>query len=144
MFKKIVVGYDGSPRARLAVAEAAGLAESLGSRLHLVTVAKSDDVNTIGASTDQLHMTEREVARERLALEVREIAQPVPRDRLSYSTGVGSVADVLVSEAERVEADVIVVGNRNVRGKMRSHIAGNVLKRAECAVLVVNTDEADN
>jgi nucleotide-binding universal stress UspA family protein len=53
----------------------------------------------------------------------------------------GDPAKCLVGEAERLEADVIVVGNRRVHGPGRvlGAVALEVVRRAPCAVHIVKT-----
>ena len=50
-------------------------------------------------------------------------------------------ADALLAEAERVEAEVIVVGNRRMQGVSRllGSVANEVAHNAPCDVLIVKT-----
>lgn len=138
MYKTIVVGYDGSDRALRAVEQAADLATAVGSVLHIVTaVNKSDKIHEIGASSDKQFLSEAEIALDQLAnvatkfghLDVRTFAVP------------GAPAQVLVNEAERVNADLILVGNRHVQGLSRilGSVAEDVAHKAPCAVLIAKT-----
>jgi nucleotide-binding universal stress UspA family protein len=139
MYKMIVVGFDGQDRSATAVRRATGLATSLEAKLHIVTaVAEKAGIHKVGASTDEVYLTGQELAKENLLRLVPKLAGA----DVSYSTASGDPAAVLVSEAERLEADLIVVGNKNVRGLARvlGNVANEVLKKAECAVLIENTD----
>lgn len=138
MYKTIVVGYDGTDRALRAVEEAADLATAIGSVLHIVTaVDKSDKIHEIGESSDKRFLSCTEIAQDQLAnvaskfghLDVRTFAVP------------GSPAQVLVTEAERVSADLILVGNRHVQGLSRvlGSVAEDVAHKAPCAVLIAKT-----
>ena len=53
----------------------------------------------------------------------------------------GKPADVLVQEAKRLEADIIVVGNRRMQGAGRvlGAIASAVARNAPCDVYIVKT-----
>ena len=50
-------------------------------------------------------------------------------------------ADALINEAERLEAEVIVVGNRRMQGVSRllGSVANEVAHNAPCDVLIVKT-----
>jgi len=137
MYKNIIVGYDGSDRAMDAVEQAADLATALGSRLHLVTAVQKDDIHRVGASTDERFMSCVEIAEERLI----RVASNYNHLDLRASAAVGAPAKVLVEEAERVDADLILVGNKHVQGVSRvlGSVADDVTQKANCAVLVAKT-----
>lgn len=60
---------------------------------------------------------------------------------VQIAEGKGKPADVLVEEAERLGAALIVVGNRRVQGPTRvlGAIATSVAHRAPCDVYIVKT-----
>ena len=104
MYKNIVVGYDGTERAMTAVEQAADLATALGSRLHLVTALKKDEIHRVGESTDERYMSRVEIAQDNLA----RVASKFNHLDFRASAAVGAPAKVLVDEAERVDADLIL------------------------------------
>jgi nucleotide-binding universal stress UspA family protein len=55
----------------------------------------------------------------------------------------GDAADALLEIAERVKADLIVVGNRGMHGMARvlGSVPNKVSHRARCSVLIVATAE---
>jgi len=137
MYKNIVVGYDGSDRALRAVEEAADLATALGSRLHLVSAVPKERIHEIGASSDKQFLSDVEIARDQL----NNVAAKFSHLDLRTTATVGSPAHVLVSEATRVDADLILVGNRRVQGISRvlGSVAEDVAHTAPCAVLIAKT-----
>lgn len=138
MYKKIVVGYDGSDRALRAVEQATDLATAVGSSVHLVTaVDKSNKLHEIGSSSDKMFMTDTEIAHDRLA----NLASKYNHLEVSLSAVPGSPAQVLIQEAEKEDADLILVGNRHVQGLSRvlGSIAEDVAHKAPCAVLIAQT-----
>lgn len=137
MYKNIVVGYDGSDRAMGAVEQAADLATALGSRLHLVTAVPKDDVHRVGESTDERFMSCVEIAEDRLS----RVAVDYSHLDLRATAAVGAPAKVLIDEADRVDADLILVGNKHVQGVSRvlGSVADDVAQKAPCAVLVAKT-----
>ena len=55
---------------------------------------------------------------------------------------IGSAAEVLCQVAETVDADLIVVGSRGMKGGRRflGSVPNSVSHHAGCSVLIVNTD----
>jgi nucleotide-binding universal stress UspA family protein len=138
MYKNIVVGYDGTPRAFRAVEEAADLSTAVGSTLHIVTaVDKKEQVHEIGESSDKVYMSNVDIARDQLA----NAAVKFGHLDVRTSAVVGSPAQVLVTEAARLDADLILVGNRHVQGLSRvlGSVAEDVAHKAPCAVLIAKT-----
>ncbi|MDH3292846.1 MAG: universal stress protein [Acidimicrobiia bacterium] len=72
----------------------------------------------------------------KVAISLRHIVNDV-----SIVQAEGKPADVLVREAERLDADVIVVGNRRVQGPGRflGAIATSVAHHAPCDVSIAKT-----
>lgn len=139
MYKQIVVGYDGTERALRAVEEASLLATAVGSALHLVTAVKNDELHEFGTGSDRLVVSDIEMARTRL----NKLATELDHLEVSSSAVVGGVANVILSEAEAVNADVIVVGNKNVQGLSRvlGSVAEDIAHNAPCAVLIAQTSD---
>lgn len=152
MFTSIVVGTDGSARAAKAVEEAAELARISGATLHLVRAYKGAEqslVSAMGAGsmvaapTELGDVSKDEVSSMQAALD--EEAQPI-RDRgitVEVHTKAGSPVPVLLDVATSVGADVIVIGNRGMTGAKRilGSVPNTLSHHAECAVLIVPTDE---
>lgn len=138
MYKKIVVGYDGSERALRAVEEAVDLSTAVGSALHLVTaVDKANTIHEIGESSDKIFLSETQIADEHLAA----IASKASHLDVSTAAIPGAPARVLVDQAKLVDADLIMVGNRHMQGLSRvlGSVAEDVAHKAPCAVLIAKT-----
>ncbi len=133
----IVVGIDRSETAAQAATVAAEMARALGANLHLVTCAdKSKSVN-VSVGTDRFHtdwLTEAEQF-------LKDMGRRLGNEQVTISVGSGDPATVLCDEAKRIDARMVVVGNRRVQGVSRvlGSVAGDVLKHADCDVLIVNT-----
>src|SRR4051812_39916331 len=145
MIKTIVVGTDGSPTADRAVDAAMELAGSQHAALHVMTVYSP--------------LTEREIADRRRGL------QPATRDDIDEATDARTILDgvrakasvagievelharlgdagaALVDCANEVSADLVVVGNRGMKGVRRvlGSIPNHVAHSAQCSVLIVDT-----
>ncbi len=137
MYKNIVVGYDGTERAKRAVEQAADLATALGSRLHFVTAVPKNQIHKVGESTDEQYLSCVEIAEGQLT----QLATKYNHLDFRASAAVGAPAKVIVEEAERVDADLIMVGNKHVQGVSRvlGSVADDVAQKASCAVLVAKT-----
>ncbi len=138
MYKKIVVGYDGSDRARKAVDQAADLATAVGAQLNVVTaVSKKNKIHEIGESTDKQYLSDVEIARDRLV----DVAADMNHLDVRVTATPGAPAQVLVDEAARIDADLILVGNRHVQGlsSVLGSVAEGVAQKAPCAVLIAKT-----
>jgi nucleotide-binding universal stress UspA family protein len=119
----IIVGVDESATARKAAESAAELAAKCGTNLHLVTCVKSGHPNS--------HATTW----------LDELCRSLAHDRITSKVGIGDPAEILVEEATRLNARMIVVGNVRVQGVTRvlGSIALDVAKHAPCDVLIANT-----
>ncbi|MDW3177765.1 MAG: universal stress protein [Acidimicrobiia bacterium] len=138
MYKQIVVGYDGSDRALRAVEEAADLSTAVGSVLNIVTaVDKADEIHEFGESSDKMYLSNKQIAQEQLA----NVASKFGHLDVRTSAVAGAPARVLLEEASRIDADLILVGNRHVQGISRvlGSVAEDVAHKAPCAVLIAKT-----
>ena len=145
MFAAIVVGTDGSETAARAVALATELAKEHGSRLHVVTayepVLPSLSAEEREALGELAWMASPGERAERL---VAEAAEPATTAGLEVETHVelGDAAHALIDVAERLAADLIVVGNKGLSSPARfllGSVPSKVVHHAPCPVLVVRT-----
>jgi nucleotide-binding universal stress UspA family protein len=145
MDDSIVVGTDGSDRAKLAVQEAVRLAKCLGAELHVVSAyAPMRGAHVSGApegaakvwaplpdSSVESHLTQAAaIARTR---GVAVTTHAVERDP----------ADALLEVADKVSAAMIVVGSKGMHGARRlalGNVPNQVTHKARCNVLIVNTE----
>lgn len=62
-----------------------------------------------------------------------------PKDKISYSVEMGSPRDKVLSEAEKIGADLIVVGSR--RSNIATHLLGSnasaIVSNAPISILIV-------
>lgn len=134
-----VVGTDGSDTAAKAAERASELALATGATVHVVcaythrgttTVQAGSDVYFISALTDAEEVAAKQAAAFRLA-------------GVTVTTAAvdGKAASVILDEAERVRADLIVVGNKRMQGVQRilGAVANDIAHRASCDVLIVKT-----
>lgn len=139
MFKKILVGTDGSDSASKAVDHAAELAKAMGAQLVVLTAyasPRSDVGSTFGRAD---------------AYPGQEIGQAILRDAekhigegLTVKTVVreGDPAEGLIDVAEEEGVDLIVVGNKGMTGAKRfllGSVPNQISHHAPSNVLIVHT-----
>jgi len=132
MYKTIVVGAHKSQTARAAVEEAIGLAQALDAHLHLVSAYPKDDGPIDGKDTPGRVEAER----------MTDALVPLVGSQ-KYTTHAlpGDPAKAILRVAGEVGADLIVVGNKGMKGRGRflGSVPNDVAHQAPCAVLIVST-----
>lgn len=138
----IVVGVDGSGTAKKAAESARDLAAAVSASLHVVSAFDSDRTEIFGSGSDQWIVSDADGA-ENIAKTVAEALSGSVK--VTYSAARGKPADALIKEAERLDATMIVVGNRRMRGigRVLGSVANSVAHNAPCDVYIANTYDAD-
>jgi len=146
MYSVIVVGTDGSNRAGVAVREAFALAKVTGAKVHAVHAVHpvaatgfSDVPGSAQAASADLRDHADRVGTQLLAEAERQgVAAEVHNPD-------GDPADALISIAEAVDADLVVVGNRGMTGVKRfvlGSVPNKVSHQCPCSLLIVDTDRS--
>ncbi len=147
MAQRILIGVDSSETAFRAAEKAASLAAAFGAELHVLS---SFTVNlTQAVKHDQpeaYHRVESLYANNavRTADAVVEALRVHHQDlEIISKAREGTPAHALLNEAEQIDADVIVVGNKRVQGPTRflGSIARTIAAEAHCDLYLVNTRE---
>ncbi len=91
-----------------------------------------------GGGSERWHVDSIGVAEDLLKSLAGELKATVP---VSHAVVLSDPANALCEEAARLDASIIVVGNKRVQGAARvlGSIAGDVAKRAPCNVFIVHT-----
>ena len=139
MYDNILVGTDGSATATRALEEAARVAKTCEAKLHIMS-AYHPSMRPEGVS-----MASREQADETTApiLEAgAELARGLGAEVDTHAAS-GDAGQALIKTAKDIDADLIVVGNRDLkafRGLFGASISEKVAHHAPCAVLIVRTN----
>lgn len=143
MIKKIVVGVDESETAARAAMTAAGIANAFGAQLHVLTAYGKLQVTTIQEGSDEFIFSNETEADSVAASTIAALKAQYPDVNYHHYPGEGKPAEALVRAASDIDADLIVVGNKNVQGLSRvmGSVAAEVAHRANCDVYVVYTHE---
>lgn len=144
MYSSIVVGTDGSASSRDAVQHAATLARATGATLHIVhayrlpstAMMAAPEMATLVAGADG------DAADAARSL-VDGIADKLEADGITVErhTVGAPAADAICMVADKAGADVVVVGNKGMKGARRvlGSVPNSVAHHASCAVLIVPT-----
>lgn len=150
--KTIVVGYDGLPTSDRALDRAVELAKALSARVEVVSVGEFLPIVEPIAPTGLGGPALMETPSWALGLDAENLAESMlsrARERLAgsddveveYKALVGVADEALIGEANRVDADLIVVGTREP-GFLDRLLAGDttvdVMRRSHRDVLVVH------
>jgi len=139
MFETLVVGADGSPTAAEAVKEAVELAKLYSGTLHIVSAYKPQQYSSAAGGEFSKSLDSGDLAESLLAdLASRARVAGVKAEMHAES---GDPAHAICGVAERVSADVIVVGNKGMLGARRvlGSVPNTVAHEAPCSVLIVST-----
>jgi len=146
IYTRVIVGTDGSETADKAVETAADLARQLGAELHIVTAHRSSGGGGMGSASGAA-MAGTGAAE---GLQSEAAKQVAEKAAATWGTGLttaahaasGSPADAILEVAEKIGADLIVVGSKGMHGARRvlGSVPNSVAHGASCSVLVVKTD----
>ena len=143
-YKKILVPIDASQTAQAAAEQAAALSHDQAAALRFVTVVEAHGL--IASSPELLTVMGNDA---RLLLDTwvnkaRSPGQNVSSTVLETSQAMPRVADVILSEARRWGADLIVIGSHGrsgVRRLMLGSVAEGVAQRSSVPVLIVHAGQ---
>ena len=141
MTKTIVCGVDNSPTAAAAARKAAELAVALNAELHLLSAYGKVESATVQVGSESILLS-NDMEAERIAGAVAvDLRKEFPDLQVVPSASEGRAGEALVAAAKRLDADLIVVGNKRVQGIARvlGSIARDVAAQAPCDVYVAHT-----
>jgi len=145
--KTIVVPIDFSACARLALNYAVELAAKLDASIHIVHAVGAQLFGTEVGLTVTQQTIDQIVEQHRVALDgmVAERAGQAAFGPVSIE--VGDARSIIAATAERLRADLIVMGTHGRRGITRAllgSVAETVVRTAPCAVLTVRLRESSD
>jgi len=138
MFKKILLAYDGSEGAKLALAKVAEMAKTAAAELHLLAVGRIPEYAETVSEVEEA----REQAKGFYSKIMEEAAASLKRQGLSADVRIdfGKPGDVILRVAEELGTDLVVLGT-NPHSALRRRVLGatvdKVVDHAHCSVLVI-------
>ena len=141
MIKHILVGVDESETAARAALAAAELADKLQADLHVMTAYGKFEVERLETGGEELIFSSERSGMSVAEEALRPLRRQFPTLKATPHAGEGKPAAALVELAERLEIDLIVVGNKRVQGITRvlGSIARDVVTHAPCDVYIAHT-----
>jgi nucleotide-binding universal stress UspA family protein len=146
VFTRIVVGTDGSETAGEAVRQAMELAKLTGAQLDLVSAYEPVSGRRVsGEQLDAPADVQHEIGpREDVNLVLDAAAASAKSEGVEVQTHPveGDPAEGILTVAEQVKADLIVVGNKGMSGARRfllGSVPNKVSHHAPCSVIIVRT-----
>ena len=137
----IVVGTDGSETATKAVLEAIQLAKAFDAQLHIVSAYKPISVSASDIPAEFADSVNSRSHVDAILDDMRSRANGA-KVQVEVHAVTGDPADAILSLAEDVNADLIVVGNKGL-GSVKRFILGNVpskiVHNSPCSTHVVHT-----
>jgi len=135
---KIILATDGSEHSERALREAVSLAKTCGTRLYAVTVI---EMNAEYAALAPKAVEKAEVEAKQFLDEVKKCAAKENIECDIIALHGEDVAEVLVGQAEKLSADMIVMGRhgrkKGLRKLFMGSVTSNLISHAPCKVLVV-------
>jgi nucleotide-binding universal stress UspA family protein len=138
MFKKILLAYDGSEGAKLALEKVAEMAKAAAADLQLLAVGRIPEYAETVSEVEEA----KEQAKGFYAKIMDEAAASLKRQGLSADVRIdfGKPGDVILRVAEELSADLVVLGT-NPHSALRRRVLGatvdKVVDHAHCSVLVI-------
>jgi len=140
MFQTVVVGTDGSPTADAAVRQAAELARANGGTLHVVSAYRPSSTRTVEGGGEEWAVLPAD--RVESVLDEAAALGRVLGVKVEIHGSRGDPANAITRVAKDVSADVVVVGNKGMKGAKRfllGSVPNKVAHSAPCAVLIIKT-----
>lgn len=125
MYRKILVGYDGSAAGRKAFDAALALAAKDGAELYVLSVARppevGDDVESEAVIENSRNYHRRMLAELKSSVSAKGV-------KAHFEVAVGHPAEQIIYDADRLGVDLVVVGDRG-RSKFVRLLLGSVSKQ---------------
>ena len=138
MFKKILVAYDGSEGAKLALTKAREIAQAAKADLHILAVGRIPEYAETVSEVEE----EKEQAQNYYSKIMDEASKQVKQQGLTPTVHIdfGKPADTILRISENLQVDLVVLGTHPhaaVRRRFLGATVDKVIDHAHCSVLVI-------
>ncbi|GAA4836720.1 hypothetical protein GCM10023354_15990 [Garicola koreensis] len=137
----IIVGVDGSATAQKAAEKACELALKLDAPLHVVSAHTKDEIAHVNFGGEEFVLSHADEANDTAAKAAKDLRHTGAD--ITVAAAQGKPSEALIAYAERTGAQMIVVGNRRMRGMSRvlGSVANSVSHSATCDVYIAHTSQ---
>jgi nucleotide-binding universal stress UspA family protein len=140
MFETIVVGTDGSETANVAVSQAFELVKEQGHVLHVVSAYRPSTARVVKVGADEWDI----LPEDQVDAVLQDVAARARIEGVKVETHAirSEPATAVVRVAKEVGADLVVVGNKGMKGAKRfllGSVPNKVAHTAPCTVLIIKT-----
>src|SRR3954447_12462101 len=145
VYDRVVVGSDGTPASLYSFDRAADVAQAAQAKLVVVTAYREGDAGTAPVEGAHRDLFGADAARSALEKSVTGLTQERVRF-VDQRLVPGDPAQALLDTVGANPANLIVVGNRGLgasEGELLGSVARDVVRKASCDVLVVQTSALD-
>jgi nucleotide-binding universal stress UspA family protein len=138
MFKKILVAYDGSEGAKLALRKAVEIVNAAKAEIHIVAVGRIPEYAETVSEVEE----EKEQAQSYYSKIMEEAANQLKQQGFAPNVHIdfGKPADTILRIAEDLRVDLLVLGT-HPHSALRRRVLGattdKVIDHAHCSVLVI-------
>ena len=146
MFRRIVVGTDGSDTAKEAVRQAIDLARQVGASMAVVSAYEPVPQTRLREERQQVppDLEHTVTPREDVDATLAEAAKEIEASGVEVETFArqGDPADAIIDVGEETNADLIIVGNKGMTGAKRfllGSVPNKVSHHAPCSVMIIRT-----
>ncbi len=142
MFKKVVVGTDGTESSHLAVRRAAGIAAAFGGELILASAYYAKEDEALASQRNESQPLVGGDHAEQVLASAIEIAKEAGVAEPKAVLRRGSPVDALMAVVTEMKADLLVVGNRGINsltGRLLGSVPADVARQSDCDVMIVHT-----
>lgn len=139
MFKRILVGFDGSESAQRALSSALDLAVEMGSEVLAITVVPPPEFSELEGEVDAAVAEANGPLAQRIRWAKKQAAKAGAK--FTIRKQLGHPAESLVRVAEEEKCDLIVLGRRGhsrVRHWLLGSTTDRVVDHAYCTVMIVH------
>jgi len=138
MFKKILVAYDGSEGAKLALQKAREITQAANAEIHILALGRIPEYAETVSEVEE----EKEQAQNYYSKIMDEATAELRRQQLAPNPHIefGKPADTILRLAEEIRADLVVLGTHPhaaVRRRVLGATVDKVIDHAHCSVLVI-------
>lgn len=125
MYSKILLAFDGSPSAKLALSKACEIAKQFNSELLVITVIEPIEIFYGEPIPPEVISKQREIA-QKIIEKAKAYIESMKVKNVRFIIKTGLPANEIVKTAEEENVDLIVIGRKSKKGILEKVLVGSV------------------